>query len=70
MSSRLSSTCGPCFAASNDLSYKQLFVDYEFICTEFPGWSLEEVRNMPKRERSYWYRASGEKRKIRIKRGG
>ena len=62
--------CGPCFAATNARSYKQLFVDYEYICTEFPGWSLQEVREMPKRERAYWFKAAGVKRHDRQKNRG
>lgn len=54
MSSRWSSPCGRCFAAT---SYQSLFVDYESICRVFP-WPLTEVKDLSKREREYWFRVA------------
>ncbi len=37
--------------------YQGLFVEYEAIARAFP-WTLTEVKELPRRERSYWFRVA------------
>ena len=39
-----------CFSPSE----QTLYLDYEVIASNYPGWQLNEIRSMSARQRQYW----------------
>jgi hypothetical protein len=31
-----------------------LYVEYEVLCKNYPGWGISEIKDMPARERNHW----------------
>ena len=35
--------------------YQSLYVEYDLLTRTNPGWNLTTIRDMPRRERTFWF---------------
>jgi hypothetical protein len=53
---------GICFAPDE----QRIYLDYDIIATNYPGWGLNEIRAMSARQRQYWLKLIRWKREKRV----